>query len=163
MNLPKVPMQTIFQVMTSGKVTMCTMALVAWSAAGYFYFTADTVGFWICLLGSPGATWIAIITLTTKYIVDDTGITVVGKLMPTRRFRWEEITRITCTRIKPFSLFPTEIRYKLQTNAPSPGKFAPYINISTANVKNADQLIRTILGRVPSSTHVDPEVRRYSS
>lgn len=144
-------MRTVFQLTSSSKTTMLILALLAWSGIPYVYFTGDKVGFWFCLFGIPAATWATIFTLTTRYIVDDTGLTVTGKLVSNRLFRWKEIVKVTCTRIKPFSIFPTEIRYKLETRPPSPGKFAPYVNLSTDNIENANQLIREIQAHLPPS------------
>lgn len=147
-------MKAVFKLTNSSKRSILIIGLLIFIAAGYFYYTGDKRGFWICALGMPGAILFGAITLTTTYIVDDTGITVTGKLMPTRRFRWEEIVKVTCTRIKPFSplpFFPTEIRYKLEVRPPSPGKFAPYVNLSTDNIQNVDQLIREVQAHLPPS------------
>ncbi len=158
-------MKAVFEYRTFPKLFALSLALVVWPAAWYCFYAGKTFGFWLCVLSIPCTAVFVIMMFTTKYVVDDAGIAVVGKLIPTTRFRWEEITSVTCTRIRPFSplpFFPASISYTLKTNPPPPRKFAPYISISTDNVKNADQLIRAILERVPPSTHIDPQVRRYA-
>ncbi len=156
-------MRKVFELTTSSKLLWLAFALSAWPLTAYFYHTGETFRFWVCLLGIPCATWFAVMTLTTRYIIDDAGITVTGSLQPRGHLCWTDIASVSCTTIKPFAVLPTMRTYKLKTKPAAHGKFAPSINISTESVKHADQLIRGILNHLPSSTQVDPEVFRSLS